>query len=352
MWSFWNNYSKLKHQVHLCREFRMSGGKKRSGFQITSVTSDFKQTPNDQSAPSTALTAQGSAYSLQGSSSQPTTPSLKRRYASHDASAQEAGCSRFRVVRLAVSGPGGGSGRGKPYHRGRWTCTEFMEREEVLGIRRVLDTMRHAHSLESLEMIGRDADRGGVHSQGATHLLCQPVKNKDSSGAVIHSGPPSPTHKGPVNVRLLDCKEPGGAEQLDSSPSSPPAHPRVLPPPLQLEAGRHGQHILRLSHSQPSSPPAGSNHLAPVRTPATFSLDQTFFSLTQDASSANNLIAIDNKIEQAMDLVKSHLMLAVREEVELLKEQIRELQDKNQHLEKENLLLRTLTHDVPNTQNT
>lgn len=231
----------------------MSGGKKRSGFQITSVTSDFKQTPNDQSAPSTALTAQGSAHSLQGSSSQPTTPSLKRRYASHDASAQEAGCSRFRVVRLAVSGPGGGSGRGKPYHRGRWTCTEFMEREEALGIRRVLDTMRHAHSLESLEMIGRDADRGGVHSQGAPHLLCQPVKNKDSSGVVIHSGPPSPTHKGPVNVRLLDCKEPGGAEQLDSSPSSPPAHPRVLPPPLQLEAGRHGQVHTKVSGEENKS---------------------------------------------------------------------------------------------------
>lgn len=46
-------------------------------------------------------------------------------------------------------------------------------------------------------------------------------------------------------------------------------------------------------------------------------------------------------------------MLAVREEVELLKEQIRELQDKNQHLERENLMLRTLAHDTPdNTQNT
>lgn len=227
--------------VFVCfREFRMSGGKKRSGFQITSVTSDFKPTANDQSAPSTPLPAKGSACSLQGSSSQPTTPSLKRRYVSHDASAQEAGCSRFRVVRLAASGPGGGSGRGKPYHRGRWTCTEFMEREEGLGIRRVLDTMRHAHSLESLEMIGRDADRGGVHSQGATHLLSQPVKNKDSSGVVIHSGPPSPTHKEPINVRLLASKEPGEEEQLDSRPS-PPAPPRVLPPPLQLEAGRHGQ---------------------------------------------------------------------------------------------------------------
>lgn len=46
-------------------------------------------------------------------------------------------------------------------------------------------------------------------------------------------------------------------------------------------------------------------------------------------------------------------MLAVREEVELLKEQIRELQDKNQQLERENLMLRTLAHDTPdNTQDT
>lgn len=46
-------------------------------------------------------------------------------------------------------------------------------------------------------------------------------------------------------------------------------------------------------------------------------------------------------------------MLAVREEVELLKEQIRELQDKNQHLERENVLLRTLAQDTPeDTHNT
>lgn len=46
-------------------------------------------------------------------------------------------------------------------------------------------------------------------------------------------------------------------------------------------------------------------------------------------------VAIDNKIEQAMDLVKSHLMFAVREEVEVLKEQIKELLEKNSQLEYE-----------------
>ncbi|KAM9320866.1 TSC22 domain family protein 1 isoform 2-T2 [Gastrophryne carolinensis] len=65
--------------------------------------------------------------------------------------------------------------------------------------------------------------------------------------------------------------------------------------------------------------------------------------LTLDSSSSGaSVVAIDNKIEQAMDLVKSHLMYAVREEVEVLKEQIKELIEKNSQLEQENNLLKTL----------
>ncbi|NP_001231851.1 TSC22 domain family protein 1 isoform 2 [Xenopus tropicalis] len=65
--------------------------------------------------------------------------------------------------------------------------------------------------------------------------------------------------------------------------------------------------------------------------------------VTVDSSSSGaSVVAIDNKIEQAMDLVKSHLMYAVREEVEVLKEQIKELIEKNSQLEQENNLLKTL----------
>ncbi|XP_066562744.1 TSC22 domain family protein 1 isoform X4 [Amia ocellicauda] len=42
------------------------------------------------------------------------------------------------------------------------------------------------------------------------------------------------------------------------------------------------------------------------------------------------------------DLVKSHLMYAVREEVEVLKEQIKELIERNSQLEQENNLLKNL----------
>lgn len=61
-----------------------------------------------------------------------------------------------------------------------------------------------------------------------------------------------------------------------------------------------------------------------------------------NSASGASVVAIDNKIEQAMDLVKNHLMYAVREEVEILKEQIKELAEKNNQLERENNLLKNL----------
>ncbi len=57
-------------------------------------------------------------------------------------------------------------------------------------------------------------------------------------------------------------------------------------------------------------------------------------------------MAIDNKIEQAMDLVKSHLMFAVREEVEVLKEKIAELMERIAFLESENSILRAAASQV------
>ncbi|XP_070492527.1 protein bunched, class 2/F/G isoform isoform X2 [Chironomus tepperi] len=58
------------------------------------------------------------------------------------------------------------------------------------------------------------------------------------------------------------------------------------------------------------------------------------------SASGTSAVAIDNKIEQAMDLVKSHLMFAVREEVEVLKEKINELMDRINQLEVENTILK------------
>jgi len=56
--------------------------------------------------------------------------------------------------------------------------------------------------------------------------------------------------------------------------------------------------------------------------------------------SGTNPVAIDNKIEQAMDLVKTHLTFAVREEIEILRSSISDLESKVNILENENRVLR------------
>jgi len=70
------------------------------------------------------------------------------------------------------------------------------------------------------------------------------------------------------------------------------------------------------------------------------------FSIWLSASGTNHG-AIDNRIEQAMDLVKSHLMNAVRSEVEELKEKIIRLEDTINCLQGENeVLKRNVPSDV------
>ncbi|XP_068175399.1 TSC22 domain family protein 2 [Antennarius striatus] len=81
-------------------------------------------------------------------------------------------------------------------------------------------------------------------------------------------------------------------------------------------------------------------------TPAVNSLFGIHISMNVDEDNASgaSVVAIDNKIEQAMDLVKSHLMYAVREEVEVLKEHIKELYERNSVLERENAVLKSLAN--------
>ena len=69
-------------------------------------------------------------------------------------------------------------------------------------------------------------------------------------------------------------------------------------------------------------------------------------SLEKISASGSSTVAIDNKIEQAMDLVKSHLMFAVREEVEVLKERIDVLMERIAFLESENQILRAAATQV------
>ncbi|RWS08684.1 protein bunched: class 1/class 3/D/E isoforms-like protein [Dinothrombium tinctorium] len=67
---------------------------------------------------------------------------------------------------------------------------------------------------------------------------------------------------------------------------------------------------------------------------------KNFIGVSNSGQATNSTVTIDSKIQEALDLVKSNLMFAVREEVDVLKEKIDELRNKVNRLELENSILR------------
>ena len=155
----------------------MSGGKKKSSFQITSVTTDYEGPGSPGGSEPPALPTptgppprlpNGEPNPEQGGKSTPRNGSPP----------PGAPASRFRVVKLP-------HGLGEPYRRGRWTCVDVYERDlEPPGFGRLLEGIRGAsggtggRSLDSrLELaslgLGAPTPQPGL-SQGPTSWLRPP----------------------------------------------------------------------------------------------------------------------------------------------------------------------------------
>ncbi|XP_050789284.1 TSC22 domain family protein 4 isoform X2 [Gopherus flavomarginatus] len=293
----------------------MSGARKKSSFQITSITSEFEppvappavEPPEDAAAPRNG--PPGAA-------------------------------SRFRLVKLD-------QGPGEPFKRGRWTCLEFYDHDpELQAVGRLLGTPRHPQSLDSrLELAGLLPKPHGYSS------LLPP------SGLGHSQGMAHPSEHLPHSLGSGD-RTPGGRAHSHGATAEPSlgVEELLLPHSLAQRIRREVEerHKVPPRGSRPSSPaPPFFREGSPVRRGSDpfgghLSLARSMFAMgghqdsDDESGSGSSMIAIDNKIEQAMDLVKSHLMFAVREEVEVLREQIRELAERNAALEWENGLLRSL----------
>nr|XP_025036226.1 TSC22 domain family protein 4 isoform X1 [Pelodiscus sinensis] len=302
--------------------------RKKSSFQITSITTEYEQ----QEAPPAMELPEDATVPRNGPSVPPGSTAA----------------SRFRVVKLD-------QGLGEPYKRGRWTCLDFYDRDpehQVVG--RLLAAARHPQSLDSrLELAGLAPKPHGYFSP--------PLARWGGHG---HSqGTAWPTLPGEHLPRSLGGGErtPGGRAQSDGASAEPGesgvgVEELLLPQSLAQRIRREVEerHKVPLRSSRPSSPALPLfREGSPVRKAsdpfgARLSLARSMFAMgghqdsDDDSGSGSSMIAIDNKIEQAMDLVKTHLMFAVREEVEVLREQIKDLAERNAALEWENRLLRSL----------
>ncbi|XP_040830716.1 TSC22 domain family protein 2 isoform X2 [Ochotona curzoniae] len=172
-----------------------------------------------------------------------------------------------------------------------------------------------------------------------------PLAPAQQLGSLAHAGLPlAPgTHSAPASLPQSDLSQ----FQTPAQPLAGPADDtrrksEPLPQaPLALAA----------ENKPVGKPPAADALANPLQLTPVNSLAASVFSIAipvdgdEDSASGGGVVAIDNKIEQAMDLVKSHLMYAVREEVEVLKEQIKELVERNCLLERENALLKALSNN-------
>uniref|UniRef100_A0A0B8RPP5 TSC22 domain family protein 4-like n=1 Tax=Philothamnus irregularis TaxID=1899461 RepID=A0A0B8RPP5_9SAUR len=374
----------------------MSVGKKKSGFQITSVTSDYEKeglSGGDAKGPSARTVGglpeepnpvENGSHHLNGGvgpKNGPSAPGSPGSAPLHPGSIGSVAGSRFRVVKLD-------HGLGEPYKRGRWTCRDFYEQEmdhHLVG--RLADSARQPQSLDSrLEVAGlltkpsspfspQMPRRGGPCLQS---LLVLPVPGASAHQArslggglpVLRPGrtPPSPASL--HSTRVVAETRPLAPEEGGQEPGDPPQPgtipvvrveehllPKSVTQLIPRETEERHKVLPRETRSRPSSPaPLLFRDASPHRRTsdpfgvARFNLARSVFGMggshdsDDDSGTNSSMIAIDNKIEQAMDLVKSHLMFAVREEVEVLREQIKELSERNAALEQENSLLRSLAN--------
>ncbi|EPB71899.1 TSC-22/dip/bun family protein [Ancylostoma ceylanicum] len=193
------------------------------------------------------------------------------------------------------------------FTRGRWKCRDYRED----------DHSDRDHILDFTDKRETTGDTGNVAEKAPSNERAVESKSshdvKESSTIVVTSIAPAPSTPQRVNtpreateraMRDLERGHPGKIFSLDSE--------AIAPAQSKAAAGAEG------STSPADEPPPGNGAIVP--TP--------------------NVVAIDNKIEQAMDLVKTHLTFAVREEVEVLRQTIVELEQRVATLESENQLLR------------
>ncbi|KAJ7993468.1 hypothetical protein DPEC_G00272740 [Dallia pectoralis] len=187
---------------------------------------------------------------------------------------------------------------------------------------------------------------GGPLTNQGTSPVITPAGGAKGPGLVVQSGAPPQQHS-PV-VQNLPAAAPGTTNTLPGSAG------QGVPTTGQGNDGRRRSDAV----PQPSATP-GKDVMRPFMPESLHLATPTVNSLLgisipmdgdEDGSSGASIVAIDNKIEQAMDLVKSHLMYAVREEVEVLKEQIKELYERNSQLERENAVLKSLANTEQLTQ--
>uniref|UniRef100_A0A8C0X085 TSC22 domain family protein 4 n=1 Tax=Castor canadensis TaxID=51338 RepID=A0A8C0X085_CASCN len=324
----------------------MSGGKKKSSFQITSVTTDYEG-PGSPVASDPPVPPAPTGPPPRLPNGEPNPDPGGRGTPRNGSPPPGAPASRFRVVKLP-------HGLGEPYRRGRWTCVDVYERDlEPPSFGRILEGIRGAsggtggRSLDSrLELaslgLGAPIPQSGL-SQSPTSWLRPPPTSpgpqaRSFTGGLGQLAVPG---KAKVETPLLSTSppqqrppEPGTGDGVGTSLAATPlpslkvdveaGGSTVGTPPLARR--KDGPVRLRMELVAPEEtgqvPPLDSRPNSPAlyfdaslvhKSPDPFgtaaaqslSLARSMLAISghldsDDDSGSGSLVGIDNKIEQAM----------------------------------------------------
>ncbi|XP_051017172.1 TSC22 domain family protein 4-like [Acomys russatus] len=320
----------------------MSGGKKKSSFQITSVTTDYEG-PGSPGASDSPTPPALSGPPPRLPNGEPNPDPGGRGTPRNGSPPPGAPASRFRVVKLP-------QGLGEPYRRGRWTCVDVYERDlEPPSFGRLLEGIRGAsggtggRSLDSrLELaslgISTPIPQPGL-SQGPTSWLRPPPTSPGPQARSFTGGLGQLAGSGKANVET----PPQSASPPQTRPPGPGTGDSAQPLPalrVEVESGasaagtpplsrrRDGAVRLRMELVAPEEtgkvPPIDSRPNSPAlyfdaslvhKSPDPFgaaaaqslSLARSMLAISghldsDDDSGSGSLVGIDNKIEQAMVL--------------------------------------------------
>nr|XP_043899916.1 TSC22 domain family protein 2 isoform X3 [Solea senegalensis] len=161
------------------------------------TTGPVNGAPSHKSSATGRVTPQNVGGSVPTSATHPlthinTVPAVSTSVA--PAAPVSASCSsRFRVIKLD-------HGSGEPFRRGRWTCTEFYERDSDSNVNRTVDSIRPTLTLD--HSIDRDSGHGTTNNSVVTSssFTVQPLENNVDSSSSLGQ-PAHLTHHHPSDLQ-------------------------------------------------------------------------------------------------------------------------------------------------------
>lgn len=166
--------------------------------------------------------------------------------------------SRFRVIKLD-------HGTGEPFRRGRWTCTEFYERDSDSNVNRTVDSIRPSvtldHSIDRDSGLGATSNSVVTSSAFSAHASENTADSGYSAGHAAHPHPPELQQQGysltpQIGSGASAFQPTGYTTTASQQPQQAQVSMQPVAPQNFLSNSLNGAHQGAMQQKSPVVPPA------------------------------------------------------------------------------------------------